>query len=164
MKSENEIAIHNKINNISSKIGLNDKNKTVLEVEVTQNPDVKSLNLINGSWENDEPWFVIDENKKLHTLVSLDTLSMMVENLKSLNQENFELKLEKIIWQNAPIDFDDVWVVAMDEVRNIAKKTNKLKAVNINLDKLMSDIKQKYSSLFIDVNKFRQNMTKLNPK
>jgi hypothetical protein len=151
-KNKNEITVYDKINTISRNIGIDDKDdKTILEVELTDNPDVKSLNLKSGSWEAKEPWFVIDEKKKIHTMVSLDTLSRMIENLKTLGQENFELKLEKTIWKHLPVDFGDVWVVAMDEIKNIAKNSDNAQAVKIDIERLVENIKKKHPSLFVDL-------------
>ncbi|MDR1285671.1 MAG: DUF2603 domain-containing protein [Campylobacteraceae bacterium] len=158
-ESKNEITVYDKINTISKNIGINDKDdKTILEVELTDNPDVKSLNLKSGSWEAKEPWFVIDEKKKIHTMVSLDTLTRMIENLKTLGQENFELKLEKTIWKHLPVDFGDVWVVAMDEIRRMAKKSDNTQAVKIDIEKLIGNIKKAHPSLFVDLKGIYSNI------
>ncbi|MDR1460423.1 MAG: DUF2603 domain-containing protein [Campylobacteraceae bacterium] len=158
-ENKNEITLYDKINTISKNIGIDDKDdKTILEVELTDNPDVKSLNLKSGSWEAKEPWFVIDEKKKIHTMVSLDTLTRMVENLKTLGQENFELKLEKTIWKHLPVDFGDVWVVAMDEIKRIAKKGDNSHAVKIDIEKLIGNIKKTYPSLFVDLKGIYNNI------
>jgi hypothetical protein len=159
MENKNEITIYDKIDKLSKKIGIEDESgKTILEVELTDNPDVKSLNLKSGSWEAKEPWFVIDEKKKIHTLVSLETLTKMVKNLKDLGQENFELKLEKTIWKHLPVDFGDVWVVAMDEIRNMAKSSQNAQAVKLDIEKLIANIKKKHPSLFVDLKGLYNNM------
>lgn len=152
MENGNEITVYDKIDKLSKKIGIeNEDGKTILEVELTDNPDIKSLSLKSGSWGAKEPWFVIDEKKKIHALVSLDTLTKMVENLKGLGQENFELKLEKTIWKHLPVDFGDVWVVAMDEIKNMAKTSQNAQAVKLDIEKLVSNIKKKHPSLFVDL-------------
>jgi hypothetical protein len=151
-ENKNEITLYDRIDTISKNIGIGDKDdKTILEVELTDNPDVKSLNLKSGSWESKEPWFVIDEKKKIHALVSLDTLTKMIENLKTFGQENFELRLEKTIWKHLPVDFGDVWVVAMDEIKNMAKKSDNVQAVRIDIERLVENIKKKHPSLFVDL-------------
>ncbi|MDR1615167.1 MAG: DUF2603 domain-containing protein [Campylobacteraceae bacterium] len=152
MENENKIAIYDEIDKISKKTGIDDESiKTILEVEITDNPDIKSLILKSGSWEAKEPWFVIDEKKKIHALISIDTLTKMVENLKTLGQENFELKLEKTIWKHLPVDFGDVWVVAMDEIKNMAKTSQNAQAVKVDIEKLIANIKKKHPSLFVDL-------------
>ncbi|MDR1008141.1 MAG: DUF2603 domain-containing protein [Campylobacteraceae bacterium] len=159
MENKNEITVYDEINRLSKKIGIEDENsKTILEVELTDNPDIKSLNLKSGSWEAKEPWFVIDEKKNIHALVSLDTLTKMVNNLKNLGQENFELRLEKTIWKHLPVDFGDVWVVAMDEIKNMAKASQNAQAVKLDIEKLIANIKKKHPSLFVDLKGLYNNM------
>jgi hypothetical protein len=148
---KNNLTVYDEINTLSEKIGIEKGAKTVLEVLTTDNPDVKSLSLTSGSWEAKEPWFVIDEKRKIHTMISLDTLTKMVENLKTLGQENFELKLEKTIWKYLPVDFGDVWVVAMDEIKNMAQNSKNAQAIKVDIDKLVSNIRVQHPSLFMDL-------------
>jgi hypothetical protein len=149
---QKEINMLKKIEEVKSYIGHDDtKYETVIEVENTDNPDVKVLNLKSGSWSNKEPWFVIDENQKLHTMVSLESIGHLVENFKQLQQEAFDLKLEKTILQHVPIDYQDVWTVAMDELKKIAGKNNNAKSLNVDLEKLLRKIKKEYPNLFLNL-------------
>ncbi len=50
----NELSVFEIINEISKDIGL-DGDKTVIEIEKTDNPDIKKLNLMSGSWSAKEP-------------------------------------------------------------------------------------------------------------
>ncbi|MDR3345899.1 MAG: DUF2603 domain-containing protein [Campylobacteraceae bacterium] len=159
-EQKNEITVYDTINTLSKKIGIDDGNdKTIIEVELTDKPEIKSLNLKSGSWEGKEPWFVIDEKNKIHAMVSIDTLAKMVENLKNLGRENFELRLEKTIWKNLPVDFGDVWVVAMDEVKKMAKKSENAQAIKVDIEKLVENIKHTHPSLFVDLKGIYNNMT-----
>ncbi len=138
------------INVISQDIGL-DGDKTVIEIENTDNPEVKRLSLKSGSWSANEPWFVVDENQKLHTMMSINSVNKIVENFRATQEENFNLKLEKTIWQNIPIDFQDVWAVAMDEIKTLAMKENKdIKVINVDLEKLIKKIKAEHPNLFLN--------------
>lgn len=137
-----------KINEFSSSLGINKDEQTILEI-VASNDNEKILSLKSGHWQAPEPWFVIDENDKIHTLISIASLKNMLEGLKQLQKENFELKLEKAIYQQIPIDFNDAWIVAMDEIKKQGK--NGLMEVNIDLDKLMANIKKEHPNLFVDM-------------
>ncbi len=144
-----------KINILSKKIGMDEnQEKTILNLEDTDSPDRKLLTLKSGNWENEEPWFVIDKNGKIHTMLSLDTLLHIVKSLRIAQEENFNLKLEKSIWQNVPIDFQDVWVVAMDEIKKQLKNSKDKRSLNIDIDKVVKDIKKKYPNLFLNLDKY----------
>lgn len=142
-----------KINEFSSSLGINKDEQTILEI-VASNEGEKVLSLKSGHWHAPEPWFVVDEQDKIHTLISIASLKNMLEGLKQLQQENFELKLEKAIYQQIPIDFNDAWIVAMDEIKKQAK--NGLMEVNIDLDKLMANIKKEHPNLFVDMESMLQ--------
>lgn len=137
------------INEISQDIDLT--NRTVLELRNTEEPDVKTLSLKSGSWDASEPWFVVDEKNKIHTMISMDSVNQIIKNFKESQQESFNLKLEKTIWQNVPIDFHDVWAVAMDEIKFISKGKIDQKAIRVDLEKLIEKIKQEHPNLFLDL-------------
>ena len=56
-----------------------------------------------------------------------------------------------------PIDFADVWVVAMDEIRKIAAKNKNKKSIDVNLEKLVKGIKKQYPNLFVDMENIMKN-------
>jgi len=142
-----------KIEILSKKIGLDDKEKTILNIEDTDEEDKKLLVLKSGNWDGDEPWFAIDKDQKIHTIISLDTLLQIIKSLRQAQEENFNLKLEKTIWQNVPIDFQDVWIVAMDEIKKRLKESKDKNQVNINIEKVVQDIKKKHPNLFLNMDK-----------
>lgn len=147
-----EINIFDKIEDIEEYIG--DKNRkydTVIEIAKTDYPDIKTLSLKSGSWDGKEPWFIIDENQKLHTMISIDSIHKLIENFKKLQQDKFDLKLEKTILQHVPIDFQDVWTVAMDEIKKLADKNNHAKSLNIDLERLLRKIKKEHPNLFLNL-------------
>ena len=141
-----------KINKFSKSLGIKKSDQTVLEITKSNTPEQKILSLKSGHFYAPEPWFVIDEEGKIHTLLSLQSLKNMLERLKNLQKENFELKLEKAIYQQIPIDFNDVWVVAMDEIKKEASKGKN--ELNINLDSLVARLKEEHPNLFMDMQSF----------
>jgi hypothetical protein len=148
-KNKKELSIYEMINKISKDMNIDDK--TVIEIEDTENPEIKRLSLKSGSWEASEPWFIVDEHKKLHTMISMDSITKIINNFKATQQENFNLKLEKTIWQNIPIDFHDVWAVAMDEIKNLTKNNGDSKVINVDLEALVAKIKKEHPNLFLDL-------------
>jgi hypothetical protein len=121
------------------------KEKTILEILPSEEENTKRLRLVSGSWENQkEPWLVYDEQEKLHAMLSIDTLSKMIEHFKQAEQEALFLKLEKSILQQLPLDFQDVLTVAMEELAKSKKK-------DIDFDMLIKKIKKEHPNLFLDL-------------
>lgn len=120
------------------------KEQTLLEISSSEQENAKILTLKRGSWSGKEPWFVLDEKQKLHALIPIEALSKVMENLRQMEEEAFSMKLEKSILQQLPIDFQDVWTVAMEEVQ-------KRKSKDIDFEKLVRKIKKDHPNLFLDL-------------
>jgi hypothetical protein len=158
MPEEKKSELIKKVETLSKSLGFGDNDKTLFEIKKTQDPNVKELHLKSGSWESEEPWFAIDEEdtKKAYAFIPSDSFAQMLTVLKQTQKENFDLKLEKTIWQNIPTDFDDVWVVAMEEIRQLAQNEGN-KPVSIDLEKLIANIKKEHPNLFINLKDFYPN-------
>ncbi len=154
--SEEDVNIIKKINALSKALGFSKGVQTLVEIKKTNDKNIKELHLQNGSWKSDDPWFAIDKdaNTKAYAFIPAKAFSQMIQTLKNTQKENFDLKLEKTIWQNVPIDFEDVWIVAMEEIRNKAIEQDPSKPISVDLDKLVENIKDEHPNLFIDLKEF----------
>ena len=74
-----------------------------------------------------------------------EILDVVFKMLKNEQKENFELRLERSIWQHMPLDFGDVWRVAIDELNSEHFKKEP------DLDKLLDKIKKEHPNLFVNV-------------
>ncbi|MGN5502587.1 DUF2603 domain-containing protein [Campylobacter coli] len=137
------------IDEFSQNLGMKKEDRAIFEMKQSENENEKCLILKNGSFDSPEPWFIMDENDQIHTLISLNSLKNILENLKQTQKENFELRLEKAIYQQIPIDFSDVWIVAMDEIKRKAQEG--VMEISIDLEKLLADIKKEHPNLFVDM-------------
>ncbi|EDO9296208.1 DUF2603 domain-containing protein [Campylobacter coli] len=138
-----------RIDEFSQNLGMKKEDRAIFEMKQSENENEKCLILKNGSFDSPEPWFIMDENDQIHTLISLNSLKNILENLKQTQEENFELRLEKAIYQQIPIDFSDVWIVAMDEIKRKAQEG--VMEISIDLEKLLADIKKEHPNLFVDM-------------
>jgi len=144
-----------KIDSLSKSLGLDESNKALFSIKNTDDPKIKELHLESGTLNEEEPWFAIEEenDKQAYAFIPLEAFNQMINILKNVQKENFDLKLEKTIWQNIPQDFDDVWVVAMDKIRKLAQQENN-QPISIDLDKLIKEIREQHPNLFINLKDF----------
>lgn len=138
-----------RIDEFSQNLGIKKEDRAIFEMRQSSKENEACLVLKNGNFDSPEPWFIVDENDEIHTMISLSSLKNILESLKQTQKENFELKLEKAIYQQIPIDFNDAWVVAMDEIKKRVKEG--LMEFNIDLEKLVVDIKKEHPNLFMDM-------------
>ncbi len=158
---KNETILNNtlieKIGELSESLGYNAEEKTIFELRNTDDPKVKELVLMNGEWDENRPMFVVDKRHpdKAMVFFPAEQIAALLKSLQEATRENFNLKLEKAIWKHTPVDFQDVWVVAMDEIqRRIKTLQQKGEPLKINLDEIVARIKREHPALFIDLNRF----------
>lgn len=138
------------LNKMAEELGiLNPEDITVVKIIKTDDPNRKTLELVQGSWDSKAPWFVIGEDDKVYFLSSLESIMELINSLKKTKYENFNLKLEKAILENLPVDFNDVWVVAMQEIQNRLSKSKDKHLLDIDIKKLIKDIKKNHPNLFL---------------
>jgi hypothetical protein len=158
MANDENLNLLAKIDLISKSLGLpKQEQRTVLKMFKTYNTNERLLQLKRGSWQSKEPWFVIDDDATIKNILPIETLMHIIGTLRKTQQENFNLKLEKTIWQNIPIDFQDVWTVCMEEIKKIAKNQDALE-VEIDIEKLVKNIKKEYPNLFLNIKDLYDNI------
>ncbi len=153
LSGENLLA---QINKMASQLGIeNPANVTVVRLEDTDDPNKKTLELVQGTWENKAPWFVIDSKDQVFVLSSLEAILHLIKSLNEAKYENFNLKLEKAILENLPVDFNDVWVVAMNEIQKRLAESKNKNLLDIDIKKLVKDIKKNHPNLFMRLRDFQ---------
>lgn len=124
----------------------------------TEEADKKVMELVSGSWESDDTLHVMDETGKKFILIDEDELKKLARTLRSTQEETFKLNLEKAILQHMPIDYDDVWVVAIKEIQLlVAGNGNKKPATPEIIDQAVMNIKKRYPNLFFNINDMIKN-------
>lgn len=140
--------LHKHIRETAEKMGVNPSEITIVKMSLGTDERHRSLELMQGSWNEEQPWVIVDEEERIYALTSVESIAKLIGMLTLTQSENFQHKLEKAIWQRLPIDFEDVWEVAMERIRTLARTQPDSAIVNIDLDWLISEIKQKYPNLF----------------
>ena len=98
--------MNNHLENISQTLGISKKRRTTFELEDMDNNEMKLS--YKGKANLNTPWFGMYGDKPC-ALVPAELFEAVINALKNAQKENFELKLERSILQNLPIDFGDVW-------------------------------------------------------
>ncbi len=141
--------IDEKINSLANNLGMENVEKTILKMIDDENQNKKVLELQSGNFENIKPWFVIDEkNEQVYPLVPIELFLSLLNATRSAFQENLNIRLEKAITYENPIDYNDVYTVAMDEVEKIINSPKDKNLLNLNVDNLVKKIKKRYPNLF----------------
>lgn len=138
------------INKISAIMGVEPGKKTVIKITPTEDENKKTLELIEGSWENKHPWFLVDENEDYYAMMPAKSLTGIISGFRETQEENFKLNLEKAILQNMPIDFEDVWVVAVKEIQELADQEG-ARITGKDMSEIVQKIKKKHPNLFFHI-------------
>jgi len=116
-----------------------------MQIVPGESEDKKSLELKRGSWSDEQPWFIIDEEGRLLVLSTAEAMSAIMNSLQHMGEEVFKARLERAIAKELPIDFHDVWVVAMHELQQRLKEG--AQAQSVDLENLVKSIKRKHPNL-----------------
>ncbi|NPA28972.1 MAG: DUF2603 domain-containing protein [Epsilonproteobacteria bacterium] len=136
-----------RIEGVAKRLGVADpQNRPVLQLRRGEKENERVLELKRGSWDDAEPWFVIDEEGRLMVMTSAESMQGMVHAVRHMGEEVFKSRLEKAIARELPVDFHDVWAVAMDRLRHRIQEGETTAAVD--LGELVRQIKRDHPNLF----------------
>ncbi|GHV09672.1 UPF0763 protein [Campylobacterota bacterium] len=143
-----EKATLQKIEEVASSLDLSSSARTIIKIGDTTDPKKKTLELISGEWDTKKPWFVIDDGGKVYALTSVESFMRFIHSLHAVSSENFSLKLEKAIWRNFPIDFGDVWAVAIGELEGKLAVNHDTRILEVDIETLVERIRKEHPNLF----------------
>lgn len=89
-----------------------------------------------------------DENAQDFYLVSQKNMQRLLKAAKQLEIDKYLFKLEQEIYYNVPIDFEDVWCVALKEVKNYKQEPKTL----------VKNLKKRYPYLFFEIPKIPNSL------
>jgi len=136
------------IDAVAKKLGVaNPSEHSIFRILPGDDEKHKVIELVRGSWNSQQPSFVIDEEGKLMVLSSAEAMMGIMSSLQHMGEEVFKSRLEKAIAKELPIDFHDVWTVAIHELQKRMKE-NSTEASNVNLENLVKTIKREHPNLF----------------
>ena len=141
-------ATQKKIDEITKSLDLKQNGRTVVQLAGTDDPNKKTLELLSGEWDMAKPWFVVDEEGEVHALTSVESFMHFIHTMQNASNENFSLKLEKAIWKHFPVDFHDVWIVAMSELESRLAKNRESRILEVDIESLIERIHREHPNLF----------------
>jgi len=95
--------------------------------------------------EESLPYCFKDSNNEEYYLLPSHIIKTLLESAKKLQRDKYLFQLEQEIHKNMPIDFEDVWCIAIKEIGKNFQKDPK---------RLIKNIRKRYPYLFIDFQNF----------
>lgn len=137
-----------KAKRLASQLGISKNKQNIFRLksqDQSQEKQSQLLECLQGDFSKNEPWIIINESDELQVMFLAKTLTQFIKEHKKALKQNLELRLEKAIWQNVPVDFLDVWTVA-----NTRLNQDKVPP-DMDMDKLVKDIKRTHPNLFVNL-------------
>ena len=97
----------------------------------------KDLELIEGDLKN--PLWIMQTDNDIKVVLDVNEYIQIMKINEKLLKENFELKLERAILSQFPIDYDDVKAVVLKEMKKNSDK---------DLEEIVDQIKLEHPNLF----------------
>jgi len=106
--------------------------------------ECKNLEVKQGDLKN--PLWIMQTNDDIRVVLDIGEYIQIMQTNEKLLRENFELKLERAILGEFPIDYDDVKAVVLEEMKKNSDK---------DLEEIVDKIKLEHPNLFynFDINK-----------
>ena len=101
----------------------------------------KDFEVVEGNI--DSPVWVVEVDNRLKVALDIDEYLEMMEMTKKLLEENIELKLEKAILSEFPIDYEDVKAVVLEEMKKNEDKS---------IEDIVNKVKLEHPNLFYNLN------------
>ena len=95
-------------------------NQTAEKLKTNTIVECKDLEVLQGDL-NEPTWVMITPNEDLKVVLDSKEYEKLIDTLKNTLKENLELKLEKAILSEFPIDYDDVKAVVLEEMKKSDK-------------------------------------------
>ena len=104
----------------------------------------KDLEIIEG--DKSAPFWFMEIDNKLKVVLDVKEYMDLMNSLKEVMKENFELKLEREILSEFPVDYEDVKAVVLEKM----KEDN-----NLSIKNAVKKVKEEHPNLFfeMDINK-----------
>ncbi|EDM23887.1 DUF2603 domain-containing protein [Caminibacter mediatlanticus TB-2] len=115
-------------------------NETAKKLNTNTVVECKEFEVLQGDL-NEPIWVMITPDNNLKVVLSPEEYDKLIESLKNSLKENLELKLEKAILSEFPIDYDDVKAVVLEEM----KKSDK------SIKEIVEKVKLEHPNLFYNL-------------
>ena len=116
--------------------------KNSLGIETVVQLKDNKINLIDGDLSK-KPWIVVDENEKLFILEDAEVYLNHHKEMNKILDEALKLKLEKIIMEYNPKDYEDIEAIVLKRLQEDKDKT---------IYEIIEELKDEHPQLFMNFN------------
>ncbi|RDU65228.1 DUF2603 domain-containing protein [Helicobacter sp. MIT 14-3879] len=99
----------------------------------------------------------IDFNNERYIIIHENEYNKMQESIKNMDTTIINYMIEKEIAKEMPKDFDDVYIV----VKNMLKNINKEHLTIYDIQRIIKETKTNYPNLFINIEEYLKEMNTL---
>ena len=123
--------------------------------------DKKQIKTLTTSRDLEDPFILKNDKGQESVVFSSEVFAQMVSKLEELKQQQLELELEKEIASQMPVDFDDVWKVAITQLEEDQKKNLD---DELDVSFVVKKIRKSHPNLFIDMSEIARNIGMLDDR